>query len=71
MYCIHSSVSGYLGGFHVLAVVDSAAVNTGMHVSFRVTVLSECMSRSGIVGLYGNLLLVFGGICILVSRWLH
>ena len=54
MYCIHSSGSGYLGGFHVLAVVDSAAVNIGMHVSFRVIVLSECMSRSGIAGLYGN-----------------
>ena len=27
-------VSGHLGGFHVLAVVDSAALNTGVHVSF-------------------------------------
>ena len=51
---IRSSVDAHLGGFHVLAVVDSAAVNIGMHVSFRVIVLSECMSRSGIAGLYGN-----------------
>ena len=54
MYFIHSSVNGYLGGYHVLAVVDSVAVNTGIHVSFQIMVLSECMSRSGIAGLYGN-----------------
>ena len=33
-FCSHSLVSGYLGCFHVLAVVNSAVVNTGMHVSF-------------------------------------
>ena len=29
-----ASVSGHLGGFHVLTIVNSAAVNIGMHVSF-------------------------------------
>ena len=31
---IHSSVSGHLGCFHVLAVVDSAAVNIEVAVGF-------------------------------------
>ena len=30
----HSSVSGQLGGFHVLSVVNSTAMNIGVHVSF-------------------------------------
>ena len=34
LFFIHSSVGGYLGCFHVLTVVNSAAVNTEVHVSF-------------------------------------
>ena len=34
IFFIHSSVDGYLGCFHVLAIVKSAAVNTGMNVIF-------------------------------------
>ena len=32
-FCIHSSVGGRLGSFHVLAIVKSAATNIGVHVS--------------------------------------
>ena len=34
IFFIHSFVDGYLGGFHVLAIVNSAAVNIRVHVSF-------------------------------------
>ena len=53
-YVIHSSVDGHLGCIHVLAIVNSAAMNNGIHVSFSVLVSSGYMSRSGIAGSYGG-----------------
>ena len=47
-------VSGRLGRFHVLAVVNSAAVNTGVRASFQVMVFSKYMPKSGIAGSYGS-----------------
>ena len=51
-FFIHSSVGGHLGCFHVLAIVNSAAVNTGVYVSFSVLISSGYMHRSGIAGSY-------------------
>lgn len=51
---IHLSVHGRVGCLHVSAVVNSAAENTGMHVSFCVAVLSGYPSRSGIAGSRSN-----------------
>ena len=48
------SVGGYLGCVHVLAIVNSAAVNNGIYVSFSTLVSSGYMPRSGIAGSYGS-----------------
>ena len=45
-FFIHSSISGRLGCFHVLAVGNSAAMSNGMHVSFSVLVSSGYMPRT-------------------------
>ena len=51
-FFIHSSVDGHLGCFHVLAIVNSAAMNNGIHVSFSVLVSLGYMPRSRIAGSY-------------------
>ena len=51
---IHLSMGIYLGFFHVPAVVNSAAVNSGIHVSLSILVSSGYMPRSGIAGSYGG-----------------
>ena len=51
---IHSSVDGHLDCFHVLAIVNNAAVNIGMHVSFWIMGFSGYMPSSGIAGSYGS-----------------
>ena len=57
MYCnffIHSSVDGHLGCFHVLAIVNSAAMNNEIHVSFSILVFSGYMPRNGIARSYSS-----------------
>ena len=53
-FLIHSSADGHLGSFHVLAIINSAAMNIGVHVSLSDLVSSVCMPRSGIAGSYGS-----------------
>ena len=35
-FLIHSSADGHLGCFHVLAMINSAVMNTGVHVSLQI-----------------------------------
>ena len=53
-FFIQSSVDGHLSCFHFLAIVNSAAMNNGLHVSFSVLVSSGYMPKSGIAGSYGG-----------------
>ena len=48
------SLKRYLGFFHVLAIVNSAAANTGVHASFRTVFSSGYVPRSGAAGSYGG-----------------
>ena len=47
-FFIHSFVNGHPGCFHVLAIVNSAAMNSGIHVSLSDLVPSVYVPRSGI-----------------------
>ena len=53
-FLIHSSADGHLGCFHVLAIINSAAMNIRVHMSLSDLVSSVCMPRSGIAGSYGS-----------------
>ena len=46
-FLIHLSADGYLGCFHVLAIVNSAAMNIGAY-------MSGYLPSSGIAGSYGS-----------------
>ena len=47
-FFIHSSVDVRLGCFHVLAFVNSVAMNTGVSASFQLRVFARYMPRSRI-----------------------
>ena len=58
-FLILSSINGQLGFPHVLAIVNSAAVNIGAHVSY--------MPRRGIAGSYGINLTIEPLILVLIT----
>ena len=52
----HSFVDGYLGYFHVLAIVNSAAMNNWVHVSFE---LWFSLGICPVVRLLGHMVILF------------
>ena len=53
-FLISLSADGHLGCFHVLAIVNSAAMNIGVHVSPSILVSFVYMPSNGIAGSYGS-----------------
>ena len=58
-FLIHSSVNGLQSCFHVLAIVNSAAMIVGIFVSFSIMVFSGYMPSSGIVGSHDSFIASF------------
>ena len=56
-FLIHSSADGHLGCFHVLAMINSAAMNIGVHVSLSDLVSLVCICPE--VGLLGHMEVLF------------
>ena len=50
----HSCADGHLGCFHVLAIINSAVMNIGIHVFLLILVSLVCMPSNGTAGLYGS-----------------
>ena len=61
IFSIQSSADGHLGYFSILTTVNNTAINTGVCVSFQISVFTFCryILRSGIAGSYGSSIFSF------------
>ena len=50
----NSSADEHLSCFHVMTILNSTSIYTGLDVSFQIMSFSTYMSRNGIVGSYSS-----------------
>ena len=70
---IQTPVDGHFGCFHILAIVSSAALNTGAHVFFQssVFIFSRYIPRNGTARSYGGIARSYGCSIFSFLRNLH
>ena len=56
LFFIHSSIDSHLGHFHILVIINNAAMNIVVHVPFQISVFVSFgyIPRSRIAGSYGS-----------------
>ena len=69
IFLIHSSVDGHLGCFHVLVIVNSAAMNIGVPVCFLIMVFSGYICPGvGLLDHNGNSTFRF---CLIIKKLIY
>ena len=73
IFFIHSSVDGHLGCFRILALINNASMNIGVHVYFQINVLfsSDVYAGVGLLNYTVVLFLVFVKSQYSFTQWLQ